>query len=84
MEGAARREAPEAGQLVMNPRLRAYVEQRYAIQAAATPSTTDPAAGYIAAIIGGAVLLAAAFAMSFAIPRPVTAEATAARVGAVH
>ena len=56
----------------------------YAIQAAATRSTTEPAAGYVAAIIGGAVLLAAAVAVSFLIPSPVNAEAKPPRVGAGH
>lgn len=56
----------------------------YAIQAAATTSSAEPAAGYVASMIGGAVLLAAAVAVSFAIPRPVTAEANVARVGVGH
>ena len=56
----------------------------YAIQAAATSSPARPAGGYVAAILGGAVLLAAAFAVSFAIPRPAAAEASVARVAAAH
>ncbi|MFD2488086.1 MFS transporter [Amycolatopsis jiangsuensis] len=52
----------------------------YAVQAAATPSASAPAAGYTGAAIGSAVFLLAAFAASFAIPRPVSAEAKAAPV----
>ncbi|GAA3572650.1 MFS transporter [Amycolatopsis ultiminotia] len=48
----------------------------YAVQATAAPSPSAPAAGYVAAAIGSAVFLACAFAMSFTIPRPVSAEAT--------
>ncbi|WP_256475056.1 MFS transporter [Amycolatopsis sp. WQ 127309] len=56
----------------------------YAIQAAATPSPAAPAAGYVAAAIGSAVLLAAGLAVSFAIPRPVSAEAADPLIGRVH
>ncbi|MDV3128379.1 MFS transporter [Mycobacterium sp. 21AC1] len=51
----------------------------YAIQAAATTDPAMPAAGYIAAVIGSVLMLAGAFAMSFVIPRPTSAEATAPR-----
>ncbi|MGV9801371.1 uridine transporter UriT [Mycobacterium sp. NPDC003449] len=51
----------------------------YAMQSAATPDPTMPAPGYIAAAVGSAVLLIGAFAMSFLIPRPTTAETTASR-----
>ncbi|MBK1787893.1 MFS transporter [Prauserella cavernicola] len=56
----------------------------YTIQAAATPSPSAPASGYVAAAIGSAVLLIAALAVSFAIPRPVTAETTADDIRSVH
>lgn len=56
----------------------------YAIQAAATPDPSTPAAGYIAAAIGSVLLLAGAFGMSFAIPRPASAETTVPRSGITH
>ncbi|WP_191984256.1 MFS transporter [Amycolatopsis eburnea] len=46
----------------------------YAVQGAAS---STPAAGYVAAALCSAVFLVAAFAVSFAIPRPVAAEVTA-------
>ncbi|PKV99576.1 MFS transporter [Amycolatopsis echigonensis] len=56
----------------------------YAIQTAATPSPTAPGTGYVAAAIGSAALLVAAFVVSFAIPRPVSAEAAATPARTVH
>lgn len=53
----------------------------YAIQAAATTDPAEPAAGYIASVIGSGLLLAGAFAMSFAIPRPTSAEAAVPQAG---
>ncbi|MFD4640198.1 MFS transporter [Lentzea sp. NPDC058436] len=56
----------------------------YAIQAAATSSPDEPASGYVAAVLGSVVLLAAALALSFAIPRPVSAETAGLKLGGVH
>lgn len=48
----------------------------YAVQTAAAPADTTSTAGYSAGMIAGVVLIAAAFATSFLIPKPVEAEAT--------
>lgn len=46
----------------------------YAVQTAAKPTDGTSTAGYTAAMIAGVVLIAAAFATSFLIPKPVEAE----------
>ncbi|MEU2561599.1 MFS transporter [Streptomyces longispororuber] len=46
----------------------------YAVQTAAAPADKTSAAGYSAGMIAGVVLIAAAFAASFLIPKPVEAE----------
>lgn len=48
----------------------------YAVQTAAAPADKTSTAGYSAGMIAGVVLIAAAFATSFLIPKPVEAEAT--------
>ncbi|MEU8953676.1 MFS transporter [Streptomyces sp. NPDC048518] len=48
----------------------------YAVQTAAEPADKTSPAGYTAGMIAGVVLIAAAFATSFLIPKPVEAEAT--------
>ncbi|MFF3641644.1 MFS transporter [Streptomyces sp. NPDC002564] len=47
----------------------------YAVQTAAAPADKTSPAGYTAGMIAGVALLAAAFATSFLIPKPVEAEA---------
>ncbi|MFG2889015.1 MFS transporter [Streptomyces sp. NPDC048248] len=47
----------------------------YAVQTAALPTDPTSPAGYAAGMIAGVVILAAAFAASFLIPKPVAAEA---------
>ncbi|MEU6996106.1 MFS transporter [Streptomyces sp. NPDC046465] len=47
----------------------------YAVQTAAEPADKTSPAGYTAGMIAGVVLIAAAFATSFLIPKPVEAEA---------
>jgi nitrate/nitrite transporter NarK len=51
----------------------------YAVAAAFTPAQPTSAAGYVAGMLAGVVILAAALAASFLIPRPSDDEATAAR-----
>ncbi|MFH8612853.1 MFS transporter [Streptomyces sp. NPDC018029] len=48
----------------------------YAVQTAAEPADKTSPAGYTAGMIAGVALIAAAFATSFLIPKPVEAEAT--------
>ncbi|WP_030775923.1 MFS transporter [Streptomyces sp. NRRL S-920] len=48
----------------------------YAVQTAAEPADKTSPAGYAAGMIAGVALIAAAFATSFLIPKPVEAEAT--------
>ncbi|MCF3123570.1 MFS transporter [Streptomyces arenae] len=48
----------------------------YAVQTAAAPADKTSPAGYTAGMIAGVALIAAAFATSFLIPKPVEAEAT--------
>ncbi|QES45602.1 MFS transporter [Streptomyces venezuelae] len=48
----------------------------YAVQTAAEPADKTSPAGYTAGMIAGVALIAAAFATSFLIPKPVAAEAT--------
>nr|ABS90465.1 transmembrane efflux protein [Streptomyces albus] len=48
----------------------------YAVQTAAEPADKTSPAGYTAGMIAGVVLIAAGFATSFLIPKPVEAEAT--------
>lgn len=55
----------------------------YAVQAAVL-NTASITAGYIAAILAGGVLLLGALALSFAIPRPASAEATAKSIRVAH
>jgi hypothetical protein len=51
----------------------------YAVSAAFAPAEPTSAAGYVAGMLAGVVILAAALAASFLIPRPSDDEATAAR-----
>ncbi|MGW0537364.1 uridine transporter UriT [Streptomyces sp. NPDC003032] len=48
----------------------------YAVQTAAAPADKTSPAGYTAGMIAGVALIAAAFATSFLIPKPVEAEVT--------
>ncbi|AZM57212.1 MFS transporter [Streptomyces sp. WAC 01529] len=48
----------------------------YAVQTAAAPADKTSPTGYTAGMIAGVALIAAAFATSFLIPKPVEAEAT--------
>ncbi|MGA4845012.1 MFS transporter [Streptomyces sp. G5(2025)] len=48
----------------------------YAVQTAAEPADKTSPAGYTAGMLAGVALIAAAFATSFLIPKPVEAEAT--------
>ncbi len=47
----------------------------YAVKTAATPTDPSSAGGYTAGMIAGVVILTAAIATSFLIPKPVAAEA---------
>ena len=53
----------------------------YAVAAVFTPAQKTSAAGYVAGMLAGVVILGAALAASFLIPRPIDDEAAAARPG---
>jgi hypothetical protein len=51
----------------------------YAVAGVFTPAQSTSAAGYVAGMLAGVVILAAALAASFLIPRPSDDEAAAAK-----